>query len=303
VQQRSQQLGFSALATTDSQRKKKNGSEWRVQLMSFLVHSFCGGDGSVFNCGSAFAITGTGWRVVGRIAVVTMNGAMGGGTSIILFNSLLMLTKKRHYFLDVGEFTAGLLGGLVSITGGCNQFRPWEGLVIGFIGGVVAVSVIHLLIKLQVDDPVGCVGVHWGAGLWGMIATGLFGMDGGVFRGGDGNMLAYNLAAAICITLWSFGLTAIIFCLLMCTERFGLGLRLSEADEDLGSDLVEHNIKDPVYLSDANKMRRRPSFFGKRITFLPRSSLEDINVEVGEEFKGVELKGIDNTIATEAGDR
>ena len=69
---------------------------------------------------------------------------------------------------------------------------------------------IHLLIKLQVDDPVGCVGVHWGAGLWGMIATGLFGMNGGVFRGGDGNMLAYNLAAAICITLWSFGLTAII---------------------------------------------------------------------------------------------
>ena len=50
------------------------------------------------------------WRVVGRIAVVTMNGAMGGGASIILFNSLLMLTKKRHYFLDVGEFTAGKLG-------------------------------------------------------------------------------------------------------------------------------------------------------------------------------------------------
>ena len=60
------------------------------------------------------------------------------------------------------------------------------------------------------------------------------------------------------------------FGLLSCTERYGLGLRLSEEDEDLGSDLVEHNIKDPVYVSDGNKMRRRPSFFGKRITFLPR---------------------------------
>ena len=60
------------------------------------------------------------------------------------------------------------------------------------------------------------------------------------------------------------------FGLLSCTERYGMGLRLSEEDEDLGSDLVEHNIKDPVYVSDGNKMRRRPSFFGKRITFLPR---------------------------------
>ena len=37
-------------------------------------------------------------------------------------------------------FISGVLGGLVAITGGCNQFRPWEGLVIGFIGGLVAVG-------------------------------------------------------------------------------------------------------------------------------------------------------------------
>ena len=35
---------------------------------------------------------------------------------------------------------AGVLGGLVAITGGCNQLRPWEGLVIGFIGGLIAVG-------------------------------------------------------------------------------------------------------------------------------------------------------------------
>ena len=63
---------------------------------------------------------------------------------------------------------------------------------------------------MKVDDPVGCIGVHWGSGLWGMIATGLFGMDGGVFRGGDGTMLGYNLVACIVVTLWSFGFTAII---------------------------------------------------------------------------------------------
>jgi len=201
-----------------------------------------------FNCGSQFAISGTNWRVVGRVAVVTMNGAIGGGTSAVLFNLILEAFKWRHYILDVGDFTAGILGGLVAITAPANLIRPWEGLVIGFIGSFVALMVIKLLNKLHIDDPVGCVGVHWGGGLWAMIATGFFASTkepstSGVFRKGDGTLLGWNLLAALTVTAWSFGCSFIVFMALKYIPF--LGIRLDEDEEIRGSDEVEHNIVAP----------------------------------------------------------
>ena len=67
------------------------------------------------------------------------------------------------------------------------------------------------------DDPVGCVGVHWGAGVWAMIATGFFantdkiqGGDEGIFRGGSGKMLGMNVAMVLATTVWSGGCTFIL---------------------------------------------------------------------------------------------
>ena len=80
------------------------------------------------------------WPVVGRIAVVTMLGAMGGGGGAVLINLLSKKWRKEKYLLDVGQFTAGLLGGLVSITASCNVIVPWEGLLIGFIGGAFSIA-------------------------------------------------------------------------------------------------------------------------------------------------------------------
>jgi len=196
-----------------------------------------------FNCGSQFAISGKNWKTVGRVAVVTMNGAMGGGICAVVLN--LLLIRKRKYILDIGDFTAGILGGLVSITAPANLIRPWEGLVIGGIGGLVALAIIKLLDKLHIDDPVGCFGVHWGAGLWAMIATGFFASTSdpatsGVFRKGNGELLGWNMLAALTITLWSFGCAGIVF----LTLKYTIGIRLSPEDELKGSDQVEHNIFD-----------------------------------------------------------
>ena len=77
------------------------------------------------------------------------------------------------------------------------------------------ITVIKLLDLLRVDDPVGCVGVHWGAGLWAMIATGFFASTkdpatSGIFRKGDGRLLGWNILASITVTVWSFGMSAIV---------------------------------------------------------------------------------------------
>ena len=49
-----------------------------------------------------------------------------------------------------------------------------------------------------------------------MVATGFFAEDSGsddttgIFRGGNGKLLGYNLAACCAITVWSGGLAAIV---------------------------------------------------------------------------------------------
>ena len=75
--------------------------------------------------------------------------------------------------------------------------------------------------RLRVDDPVGVVGVHWGCGVWSMLATGMFANvddvarvewapEPGVFKGGHGNLLAVNVAMVLAVTVWSAGCTAIV---------------------------------------------------------------------------------------------
>lgn len=65
-----------------------------------------------------------------------MNGAIGGGIAGVLISGFLF--KKRDYLLDIPQFSAGILGGLVSVTSIASSCESWEGLIIGFIGGMVS---------------------------------------------------------------------------------------------------------------------------------------------------------------------
>ena len=69
-----------------------------------------------------------------------MLGAMGGSCAAVVINLTAKPFRTEKYLLDVPQFTAGLLGGLVSITASCNIITPWEGLVVGFIGGGISIA-------------------------------------------------------------------------------------------------------------------------------------------------------------------
>ena len=64
-----------------------------------------------------------------------MNGSVGGGLWSILY--CYFLTKDYNKKLDIPNFTASILAGLVSITAICAVCRPWEAIVIGFVGGMI----------------------------------------------------------------------------------------------------------------------------------------------------------------------
>jgi Amt family ammonium transporter len=123
----------------------------------------------------------------------------------------------------------GLLGGLVGITANCDCVTNLEALMVGGIaGGLVLVGVI-LLEKLRIDDPVGAWPVHGVCGLWGGIATGIFG----------GHDIGVQLLGSFVIVAWSFGMMFSLFAILKAVGY----LRVSEEEEHLGLDISEHGMQ------------------------------------------------------------
>lgn len=114
---------------------------------------------------------------------IMMNTIIAGTTSGLtaaLFKPLFL--KHKHKY-DVQSLCNGLLGGLVSITGVCNDCDPWASFVIGLIGGLVYSGSCKLFKKLYVDDPIDASSVHGFCGIWGVLAVGIFSKKNGLFSG------------------------------------------------------------------------------------------------------------------------
>ena len=65
-----------------------------------------------------------------------MNGAMAGGLSAVVLS--FALYRRRKYILDIPYLASGILGGLVGVTACAPVIRPAEGLLLGFVGGMIA---------------------------------------------------------------------------------------------------------------------------------------------------------------------
>ncbi|WP_238387149.1 ammonium transporter [Sphingobacterium olei] len=158
------------------------------------------------------------------VLVTTTLGACGGA---IGGHFTSMIVMKR---IDFGMVLNGILAGLVGVTAGADIITPFEALFIGAVAGVLVVFSVLLLDKLKLDDCVGAVSVHLTCGIWGTLATGIFG-EGASFMSQLYGVLACGAAAIV----GSF----IIFYILKVT----MGLRVSEEAEKHGLDSEEHGIR------------------------------------------------------------
>jgi len=145
------------------------------------------------------------------------------------------------YIFDVPALCNGVLAGLVAVTAGSGFVKHWEALIIGALAGVFYCLSVKLLTKLQIDDPIDAVSVHFTNGLWGTIAIGFFGNPkepfggNGVFYGGD--QLGVQVVACICFIVWSAMWSLLIFILLRLLGY----LRWSGEIQDLGADVAQHS--------------------------------------------------------------
>ncbi|MCB8944752.1 MAG: ammonium transporter [Ardenticatenaceae bacterium] len=140
---------------------------------------------------------------------------------------------------DVSMAFNGALGGLVAITAPTAFVTPQAALVIGLIAGIISYYGVGLMERLQIDDPVGAFPVHGLNGMFGVLAVGIWGVDGvGLLHGGGFTQLGIQALGLLACTVWTLPLAFLMFYLIEKT----IGLRISPAVEAAGIDLAYHGI-------------------------------------------------------------
>lgn len=177
-----------------------------------------------FNPGSQLAFAGTdNTNAVMLIATNTTLAAAAGGVAAMILG-WIMYSKP-----DISMALNGVLAGLVGITANCDSVSNIEAIVIGVVAGLLVVFGILALEKLKIDDPVGAFPVHGLCGIWGGVATGIF---------GDYNIVTQVIGSVV-IPAYAFITMFILFTFLKVIGQ----LRVSEEDELKGLDLSEHGMQ------------------------------------------------------------
>jgi Amt family ammonium transporter len=129
------------------------------------------------------------------------------------------------------------VAGLVAITPACAALTPVGSIALGIIAGMLCALAVGLKYKFGYDDSLDVVGVHLVGGLVGTLLIGFLAAgDTGLLYGGNADQLFKQAVAAGVVLAYSFILTFIIGKLIDVT----IGFRISEEDEVLGIDQVEH---------------------------------------------------------------
>ncbi|MFQ5471650.1 MAG: ammonium transporter [Dehalococcoidia bacterium] len=198
-----------------------------------------------FNPGSTLGLTGGLYEIAARVAVTTTLSAAAGGATAALASKLM--TGKY----DMGFVVNGALGGLVGITAATATVDPWAAVVIGAVSAFVVMGGVRMLDSLGIDDPVGAVSVHGFAGVWGVLAVGLFssqdlmlnayGTDAyyGLFLGGGFEQLGAQFVGIAAIAVWTLAAAGVLFVAI----KYTIGLRVSEEEEIQGLDIGEHGMQ------------------------------------------------------------
>ena len=143
----------------------------------------------------------------------------------------------------VGAST-GLVIGLVAITPGAGFVPMWAAVICGLLVSPICYFSVKLIKgKLKIDDALDAFGCHGIGGIWGGIATGLFGMTSinGVAKW---NGLVFGetrlFVAQIIGILVSIAVAVVGSLICIAIVRIFTPLRVEERAEKVGLDVSEH---------------------------------------------------------------
>jgi Amt family ammonium transporter len=187
-----------------------------------------------FNAGSALGAT-----PLAVHAFMTTNTA--AATAML---SWMLIEKIKHGKPTILGAVTGAVVGLVAITPGAGFVPLWSSIIIGALVSPICFFFMGVVkSKFGYDDALDAFGCHGIGGVWGGIATGLFGQTAinsvaqwnGLFFG-DVNLLIAQIEAIAITIVFAGGMTFII----LKVMKLFMDIRVDKAEETDGLDVAEH---------------------------------------------------------------
>ena len=189
-----------------------------------------------FNAGSAF-----GANAIAGVAFLTTTIAASVAT--ITWLAIESLIFKKPTLLGAAS---GAIAGLVAITPAAGFVSVGGAFIIGIIGAIIAFfGVSTLKKKLGYDDSLDAFGIHFLAGLWGAIATGIFALNdkellwSGPLKDADDRVgqVFVQFESALIVGIYTLIGTVVVYYI---ASTLTGGARVNEENESQGLDESVH---------------------------------------------------------------
>lgn len=178
-----------------------------------------------FNAGSALAADG----LAANAFVTTHTAAAAAALT-------WMLVSWKHRKPSVLGIATGAVAGLVAITPAAGFVTPMAAIPIGIGAGIFCYYALLFRIT-RIDESLDVWAVHCVGGTWGAIATGIFAsVDATGLLYGNPSQLGVQVMAVGVTWIYAFVVTYILARVIDAT----IGLRVEEAEEDVGLDISQH---------------------------------------------------------------
>ncbi len=192
-----------------------------------------------FNAGSAF-----GANAIAGLALLTTTIATA--VAAVVWMLLEWIIYKKPTLLGLAS---GIVAGLVAITPAAGFVSVGGAMIVGGIGSLLGFfGVVTLKKMFKYDDSLDAFGIHFIAGLWGALATGLLALndkellwDGPLKESGDrmGQFIVQLESVGVTIAWVAIG-TAIVYFIASAVTGGG---RVDSETEEMGLDEAVHGEK------------------------------------------------------------
>jgi Amt family ammonium transporter len=220
-----------------------------------------------FNAGSALAANGL-------AAAIFLNTLVAGCLGMLGWLSVEQIRDGKPTTFGAAS---GVVAGLVAITPSCGTVNTFGAALVGLAAGIVCAFAIGLKFKLNYDDSLDVVGVHFVGGVVGVLLIGVLatavmtGGPQGLLYGGGLGQFGRQALAMMAVAGYAFAATYSIGRLI---ERF-MGFRLSAEDEASGVDFTQHAETAYAEGVHGHQQVRRPLFGDRDAIRIRPEELDD----------------------------